>query len=34
MAADPGETKNLAADPANADVIAGLREQLREYAKR
>jgi choline-sulfatase len=34
MESDTGETKNVAADPSNAEVVSDLREQLREYAKR
>lgn len=33
MQSDPGETQNLAADPQHAELLAGLRQRLAEYAK-
>jgi len=34
MQADPGETNNLAADPAMADVVAGMKDRLLAWLSR
>ena len=31
LSADPDEVKNLAGDPAHAEVLAGLRKRLKEW---